>query len=75
MNCEHKRSTMFSVIMALVRTLLTAPLQLFIHKDFPEAVAMLTLIDAFLLLVKIPPYHAIYDISTVPCSNAHAYYL
>ncbi|GMY13421.1 alpha-dioxygenase 1-like [Fagus crenata] len=39
--------------MALVRTLLSAPLQLFIHKDFHEAVAMMTLIDvSFYLAIR-----------------------
>ncbi|KAK4603773.1 hypothetical protein RGQ29_012326 [Quercus rubra] len=42
---------MFSVIMASIRSLLKTLLDQFIHKDFHEAVAKMTLIDAFLFLI------------------------
>jgi hypothetical protein len=42
---------MLSVVMTSLRVILTAPFHRFIHEDFHEAVAKMTLIDAFLFLV------------------------
>ncbi|XP_059451714.1 alpha-dioxygenase PIOX-like [Corylus avellana] len=42
---------MLSVVMTSLRVLLTAPFHRFIHDDFHEAVAKMTLIDAFLFLI------------------------
>ncbi|KAJ7974524.1 alpha-dioxygenase 1-like [Quillaja saponaria] len=42
---------MASIIMSSLKTLVTAPLHHFIHKDFHEAVSKMTLIDAFLFLI------------------------
>ncbi|KAE8021580.1 hypothetical protein FH972_007457 [Carpinus fangiana] len=42
---------MLSVVMTSLRVILTAPFHRFIHEDFHEAVAKMTLIDAFLFLI------------------------
>lgn len=50
-----KQEIMFHLGMQWIKALLTAALLHYIHKDFHEAAARMTLIDCFLFLVKINP--------------------